>query len=70
MQKIAFLLIGIGALIGAGYYVYWFFSSSDIDLLFRVGVGAIGIGVLILLGVVIQQRIKASKDEDFKGVKY
>ncbi|MDY6835366.1 MAG: hypothetical protein SVY53_11260 [Chloroflexota bacterium] len=69
MQKIAFLIIGIGALIGAGYYVYWFFSS-DIDLLFRLGVGAVVVGVLILLGVVIQQRIKASKDEDFKGVKY
>jgi len=70
MQNVAFALIGGGGLIGIGYFLFWFFSASDIDLGFRIAVGAIVVGVLVLFGVVVRQRIRATEDEDFKEVKY
>ncbi len=67
-QNIAFILMGLGVLALIGWGVRGFFMSSEIPLLVRIAVGAIGVGVLILLGVAIKDRLTKAKDEDFKGV--
>ena len=67
-QNIAFILMGIGVLALIGWGVQGFFMSSEIPLLIRIAVGAIGVGVLILIIVAIKDRITRAKDEDFKGV--
>ena len=67
-QNAAFILIGLGVLALIGWGVQGFFMSSDIPLLVRIAVGAIGVGVLILIGIAIKDRITKAKTEDFKGV--
>ena len=67
-QNIALILVGLGVLALIGWGAQAFFIASDIPLLVRIAVGAIGVGVLILIGVAIKDRITKAKDEDFKGV--
>ena len=67
-QNAAFILIGLGTLALIGWSVQVFFMASDIPLLIRIAIGAIGVGVLVLLGVAIKDRIAKAKTEDFKGV--
>ena len=67
-QNIAFILMGIGVLALIVWGVQGFFMSSEIPLLIRIAVGAIGVGVLILIVIAIKDRIIRAKDEDFKGV--
>ena len=68
MQKAAFILIGIGILVLIGWSVRVFFMDADIPLLVRIATGAISVGVLILLGVVIKDRLAKAKTDKFKGV--
>jgi transketolase N-terminal domain/subunit len=42
--------------------------ASDIPLLIRIATGAIGAGILVLVGVVVKERIAKAKTEDFKEV--
>lgn len=56
MQKVAFVLIGIGVLVLIGWSVRAFFTAADIPIFIRIGVGAIGAGILVLLGSVIKDR--------------
>jgi len=67
-QNIAFILIGLGILALIGWSVKVFFMDSDIPLLIRIAVGAIGAGVLVLIGVAIKDRLAKAKTEDFKEV--
>ncbi len=67
-QKIAYILIGLGVLALTGWWVKTFFMAGDIPLLIRIAVGVVGVGILILLGIVIKDRITKAKTEDFKGV--
>ncbi|MFH1169111.1 MAG: hypothetical protein V1691_00315 [Chloroflexota bacterium] len=67
-QKLAFILIGLGVLVLIAWGVKGFFLAADIPLLLRIAVGAIGAGVLILLGVVIKDRLTEGKTDKFKGV--
>lgn len=67
-QNAAFILIGLGVLALIGWSVKVFFLAADIPLLIRIAVGAIGVGVLVLIGVVIKDRLKKAKIEDFKEV--
>ncbi len=67
-QKAAFILIGLGVLVLIGWSVRVFFMDGDIPLLIRIAVGAIGAGMLVLIGVVIKDRLAKAKTEDFKGV--
>jgi len=67
-QNIAFILIGAGILVLIGWGVKGFFMASDIPLLIRIAVGAISIGVLVLIGVAIKDRLAKAKTEDFKEV--
>ena len=67
-QKLALILIGIGVFVLIGWWVKVFFMADDISLIIRIAVGAIGAGVLILLGVVVKDRLGKAKTEDFKEV--
>lgn len=68
LQKLAFLLIALGGLALIGWAVKDFFTSSEVPLLVRIAVGAVAVGFLVLLGVVIRDRLAKRKKEDFKGV--
>jgi len=67
-QKAALILMGLGMLVLIGWSIQAFFMSSEIPLLVRIAVGAVGAGILILIGLAIRDRMKKAKDEDFKGV--
>ena len=67
-QNIAFILIGLGILALIGWAVQGFFTASEIPLLVRIAVGAIGAGGLVLIVVAIRDRLKKAKKEDFKEV--
>ncbi|MBA7644079.1 hypothetical protein ES703_51816 [subsurface metagenome] len=68
MQKVAFILIGIGILVLIGWSVKGFFMAACIPLLVRIATGAAGVGVLILVGIVIKDRLAKAKTDKFKGV--
>ncbi len=68
MQRAVYLLIGAGALVLIGWSVKGFFLSDQIPILVRVAVGAVAIGALILVGLVVKDRLSESRDDDFKEV--
>ena len=70
MQNAAFILIGLGILALIGWGVQGFFMASEISLLIKIAVGAVGVGVLILIGVAIKDRLKKARKDEFKEVKY
>jgi len=70
MQNAAFILIGLGILALIGWGVQGFFMASEISLLVRIAVGAVAVGVLILIGVAIKDRLKKARTDEFKEVKY
>ncbi|MFB0559518.1 MAG: hypothetical protein ACETVS_03180 [Dehalococcoidales bacterium] len=67
-QNAAFILIGLGILVLIGWGVQGFFTASEIPLLIRIAVGAISVGILVLIGVAIKDRLAKAKTEDFKEV--
>ena len=67
-QNVALVLMGLGMLALIGWGATAFFSSSEIPLVVRIAVGAIGVGILIIIGVAIKDRMKKAKTEDFKEV--
>ena len=67
-QKVAFILIGLGSLILIVWGVRDFFLDADIPLLIRIAVGAIGVGVLVLIGIAIRDRLAKARTEDFEEV--
>jgi len=67
-QNIAFILIGLGILVLIGWSVQVFFMAGDVPLLIRIAVGAISVGILVLIGVAIKDRLAKAKTEDFKEV--
>jgi len=68
LQKIAFILIAAGILVLIGWGVKGFFLATDIPIWIRIAVGAIGVGVVILIGVAIKDRLSKQGKEDFKEV--
>ena len=68
LQKLAFGLIGLGGLALVGWAVSGFFASSEVPLFVRIGVGAIAVGILVLLGIAIRDRLAKAKKEGFKEV--
>jgi hypothetical protein len=67
-QNTAFILIGLGVLVLSGWSVKVFFMASDIPLFIRIGTGAIGVGILVLIGIAIKDRLAKAKTEKFKEV--
>ncbi len=71
MQKVAFILIGGGAVAALGFFLEWFFTLPLISLGFRIAVAVVIIGLLILLASVIRERYQAAREEKFdKEVKH
>jgi hypothetical protein len=68
LQRIAFGLIGLGVLAVIGWGVSGFFTSSEVPLAVRIGMGAIAVGVLVLVGIAIKDRVGRAKKEGFKEV--
>ena len=68
MQKLAYALIGIGAVVLLIWGVKEFLIDPEVDLLIRIAVGAVGLGLLVLLGVVLRDRRRAGKTDRFKEV--
>ncbi len=68
MQKLAYALIGTGAVVLVVWAVKEFFTDPEVDLLIRIAVGAVGLGLLVLLGAVLRDRRRSSKDDRFKEV--
>jgi len=68
MQKLAWILIGISFVGLMGWGAYAFFSDSEVPVMIKIALGAIGAGVLILLGIAIKDRLTKSKSDEFKGV--
>ena len=68
MQNVAFILTGLGILALIGWSVKVFFMAADIPLLIRIATGAIGAGILVLIGIAIKDRLAKAKTEKFKGV--
>jgi len=68
VHKIAYALIGIGAVVLVVWGVKEFFTDPGVDLLIRIAVAAVALGLLILIGVVVRDRVRASKSDKFKGV--
>ena len=68
MQNVAFILIGLGVLALIGWGVQGFFTASEIPLFFRIAVGAIGAGILVLIGIAVKDRLKKLKSDEFKEV--
>jgi hypothetical protein len=68
LQNIAFTLIGLGILAMIGWMAKGFFAASEIPLLVRIAVGAIGAGGLLLIVIAIKDRLRKSEKDDFKGV--
>jgi len=64
-QNVAFILIGLGILALIGWGVQGFFMDADIPLLIRIAVGAIGVGVLVLIGIAIKDRLVKAKTDKF-----
>ena len=67
-QKLAFALIGLGGLALIGWAVRGFFASPEIPLVVRIAVGAIAVGIVILLGVAIRDKLGKAKKKAFKEV--
>ena len=67
-QNMALVLMALGMLALIGWAAGAFFANNEIPLVVRIAVGAIGGGILILLGIAIKDRIKKAKTEDFKEV--
>ena len=67
-QNLALILMGVGVLALIGWSVQAFFMSSEIPLLVRIAVGAIGVSILMLIGVAIKDRRAKAKTEDFEEV--
>jgi len=68
LQNAAYILIGLGVVALLGWGVKGFFTASDIHVLIKIAAGAIGVGVLILIGVAVRDRVARAKTENFKGV--
>ena len=68
MQKLAWILIGISFIGLMGWGAYAFFADSEVPLMVKIALGAIGVGVLILLGIALKDRLTKSKPDEFKEV--
>ena len=55
-----------------GFFLKWFFATSLISLGFRIAIGVVMVGVLLLIASVGWERYHAAKgkEKDFEEVKY
>ena len=68
MVNAIFIIIGLAVLTLIGWMAQGFFFTNQIPLIFRILVGIVAVGGVSLLLIVIRDRVKQAKTEDFKGV--
>ena len=68
LQNAAFILIGIGVLALIGWGARTFFVAEEISLIIKIAVGAIAIGILVLIGMALKERLSKAKTDDFREV--
>ena len=68
MQNLLFIIIGLAVLALIGWLAKGFFTAGEISLWIRVVVGIVTVAVIMLLGIVIRDRIRQAKEEDFREV--
>jgi hypothetical protein len=68
MQNVLFIVIGLGVLVLIGWLARGFFTAEEIALWIRVVVGVVAVAGVGLLAIVIRDRMRQAKSEDFKEV--
>ena len=68
LQNTLFIVIGLAVVILIGWMAKGFFLEAEIPIFLRILVGVATVAVVALLGIVIRDRIKQAKEEDFKEV--
>ena len=68
LQNTIFIIIGLAIIILIGWMARGFFTAVEISIFIRIVVGIATVGVVALLGIVIRDRIKQAKEENFKEV--
>ena len=68
MVNAIFIIIGLAILTLVGWGAKDFFIATEISVFIRILVGIIIVGGVVLLGIVIRDRMKQVKKEDFKEV--
>ena len=68
MQNALLIIIGLAILALIGWAARGFFIAAEISIFVRVVVGIVAVGGVALLGIVIKDRIKQAKGENFKEV--
>lgn len=68
MQRLGYILIGLGALALTIWLGAQFLRDPDVSAFVKIAVSAVGVGVLVLLAAVLRDRVRASRNDKFKGV--
>ncbi|MDD3994390.1 MAG: hypothetical protein WCX07_04600 [Dehalococcoidales bacterium] len=68
MTNAVLITIGLAILVMVGWIAKGFFLAASIPILLRILVGIVIVGSVILLGIVIKDKLKQDKKDDFKGV--
>ena len=68
LQNALFIIIGLSIIIFTGWMARGFFMAAEISIFIRIVAGVGTVGVVALLGLVIRDRIKQAKEENFKEV--
>ena len=68
MVNAIFIIIGLAIMTLIGWGAKDFFLAADVSIFIRILVGIVIVGGVVLLGIVIRDRIKQAKKEDFKEV--
>lgn len=68
MANAVMVTVGLAILALVGWMAKAFFFAAAIPLFFRLLVAVVIVGGVVLLGIVIKDRLKQDKKDDFKGV--
>lgn len=68
MANAVMVTVGLAILVLVGWIAKAFFLAVEIPLFFRILVAVVIVGSVILLGIVIKDKLKQDKKDNFKGV--
>jgi hypothetical protein len=68
MNKVGYALIAIGVVALIVWGAVEFLADPEVDPIIKVAVAVVCTGIAVLLAKVTRDRIKASKNDKFKGV--
>ncbi len=71
-RAVGWILLSVGTIILMAYGLYMafekFFTDPSISIVQKIGVGALGLGIIVLLVSIIRERIFAAKHERYSQV--